>query len=67
MKSDNRELRVFQSLEEADRHDIDFYSAMEPQERLNLALELSERYWGEWDEAVEGRPRVYRVVELGLR
>ncbi len=67
MKPKKLELRVFQSLEDADNHDIAFYSAMEPQERLNLALELSERYWGESDEAAEGRPRVYRVVELGLR
>ena len=60
------ELRVFDSLQEADADDTAFYSAMTPQQRLNLVLELSARYWKDADEAVERHPRLYRVVELDL-
>ena len=67
MEAGKLEVRVFHSLQEADNDDIAFYSTMEPQERLDLALELSDRYWGKSDEVAEGRPRVYRVVELDLR
>lgn len=67
MAQKKRELKVFDFLEEADADDVAFYSAMSPRERVNLVLELSARYWGDADEAVEGRPRTYRVVELDLR
>ncbi len=67
MEQRKLELRVFDSLQETDADDVVFYSAMAPRERLNLVLELSARYWGGADEAVERRPRLYRVVELDLR
>ncbi len=67
MEQKKLELRVFDSLQEADEDDVAFYSAMTPQQRLNLVLELSARTWGEADEAVEGRPRAYRAVELDPR
>jgi len=61
------EVKVFDSLQEADADDVAFYAAMAPRERLNLVLELSVGYWGDADEAVARRPRFYRVVELDLR
>ncbi len=68
MEQRKLEAKVFHSLQEADADDTAFYSAMAPQERLNLVLELSARYLGDADEdeAVEGRPRFCRVVELDL-
>ena len=66
MEQRKLELRTFDSLQEADADDVAFYSAMAPRERLNLVLELSARYWGDADEAIEGRPRFHRVVELDL-
>lgn len=66
MEQRKLELKVFDSLKEADAADTAFYSAMAPQERLNLVLELSARYLEDADEAVEGHPRFCRVVELDL-
>ncbi len=63
MEQRKLELRVFDSLQEADADDVVFYSALAPRERLNLVLELSARYWEGTDEAVE---RHTRVVELDL-
>ncbi len=66
MEQRKPELKVFDTLQAADAGDVAFYSAMSPRERLNMVLELSARDWGDSDEAVEGHPRFYRVVELDL-
>ncbi|MCP3994516.1 MAG: hypothetical protein GY722_05550 [bacterium] len=66
MEQRKLELKVFETLQDADASDVVFYSAMAPRERLNMVLELSARYWGDSDEAVERHPRFHRVVELDL-
>jgi len=51
-------LRKFNSLQEADRADHDFYKKLSPQERLNILLKLSEH------EPERRLERVYRVIKL---
>ena len=57
-------IRVFDSHDEADQADRDFYASLSPQERVELLLELVARYRESFGEAGERFERVYRVIEL---
>ena len=51
-------VRKFNSLQEADRADRDFYKKLSPQERLNILLQLTKH------EPERRLERVYRVTKL---
>jgi hypothetical protein len=59
-----RVVQVFRSFEEADRADDQFYANLTPAERLEILLDLVERYRSSLGQATERLERVYRVVEL---
>jgi hypothetical protein len=59
-----RVVQVFRSLEEADRADDQYYADLTPAERLEILLDLVERYRSSLGEAAEPIERVCRVVEL---
>ncbi|MBX7131187.1 MAG: hypothetical protein K1X67_00765 [Fimbriimonadaceae bacterium] len=46
MEKSKRELLSFDSFEEADRFDREYYAAMTPNERLTLMLKLIRDYYG---------------------
>jgi hypothetical protein len=60
----DRVAQVFRSFEEADRADDQYYADLTPQERLDILLDLVERYRRSLGEAADRFERVYRVVEL---
>lgn len=60
-------VRRFDSFEESDRADRSYYARLDPQERLEILLDLLLRRRAEQDEATEGFVRAYRVVELAAR
>jgi len=61
----NRAVKVYQSFEESDRADRDYYRSLTPEQRMRILFELNERMdWGRNGEPAEGFPRVYRVIEL---
>lgn len=55
---------MFESLELADKADVDWYAALSPQERLDMALELIARHHEGHDETSAGFARVCHIVEL---
>lgn len=58
-----RQLRTFSSFEEADNADARYYAGLGAQERLDIVLELANRFWSNGENS--GRlARVYRVDEL---
>jgi hypothetical protein len=59
-----REVRVFGDFESADESDRREHTALTPQQRVDLLLELVARYRESLGEAAEGLERVYRVVDL---
>ena len=59
-----RVAQVFRSFEEADEADHRFYASLTPEKRLDLLLELVERYRGDLGEAAERLERVHRITEL---
>jgi hypothetical protein len=60
----NRVAQVFSSFDAADQADDEYYASLTPEERLEILLELIERYRSSLGEAAERFERVYRVVEL---
>ena len=56
-------VRVFNSHDEADEADDEYYRKLTPQQRLDIFLEILWR-GREHDEAAERLERVYRIVEL---
>lgn len=59
-----RVAQVFRSFEEADEADDRFYASLAPEKRLDVLLELIERYRGELGEAATRFERVHHVTEL---
>ena len=56
------EFQVFHSFAESERADRAYYRSLTPSERLDLLLELINRW--DHDEAAKGFERVYRIVKL---
>jgi len=59
-----RVVRKYSSFEEADAADRAYYAQLTPAERLNILLEIIQRY-RESIHAPEGVARVYRIVKFG--
>ena len=57
-------LRVFDSFDDADRADDEYYASLTPQERVDILLDLIAAYRESLGEAGQRFERVYRVVEL---
>ena len=60
----DRGARVFRSFDEADRADEEYYANLSAEERLDVLLEIIERYRSSLGEAADRFERVHRVVEL---
>jgi hypothetical protein len=63
----DRVAQIFTSFEEADRADDEFYANLAPRERLEILLELIERYRSGLGEAAGRFERVHRITELSQR
>ena len=59
-----RVAQVFRSFEEAERADDEYYASLTPEQRLDVLLEMIERYRSSLGEAAERFERVHRIVEL---
>jgi hypothetical protein len=59
-----RVARVFTAFAEADQADEQYYATLDPSERVDIVLELIERYRSSLGETAERFERVYRVTEL---
>lgn len=59
--------RVFQSCEEAERADDQFYAALSPEERLDMLLVLIERHRSALGKVADRFERVHRITELASR
>jgi hypothetical protein len=60
----DRGVRVFRSFHEADRADEEYYASLSAEERLDILLEIIERYRSSLGEAADRFERVHCVVEL---
>ena len=58
-----RVVRIFDSFEDADRADREYYASLTPQQRLELLLDLIQANTDD-DENQQGFARVHRIVEL---
>ena len=59
-----RIVRIFANLEEADRADREAYARLDPQQRVDILLELIERYRSSLGQPAERLERVCRVAQL---
>ena len=59
-----RVLKVFNSFEEADQADDEYYASLTPQQRVDILLDMVAAYRESLGETGERFERVYRVVEL---
>ena len=57
-------IRRFDSFDEADEADVEYYALLTPQERLEILFDLSAMFRDTLSENSERFERVYRVVEL---
>ena len=57
-------LKVFNSFEEADQADVDYYASLTSQERVDVLLDMIASYRESLGETGERLERVYRVIEL---
>lgn len=55
---------VFDSFEDADRADVEYYAALRPEERLEILFDLIARHRESLGEAAQRFERVHRVIEL---
>lgn len=62
-----RVIRVFDRPSDAEAVDRAFYASLSPQERLDMLLDLMERYRAGIGEAAERFERVYRLASLSER
>jgi len=62
----HREIKVFESLEEADRADAEYYSGLTPSERVDILLELVEKFRRSLGPA-DRFERVCRITDLQER
>jgi len=60
----DRVAQLFATFDEAERADDGFYAHLAPEERLDLLLELVERYRGDLGETANRFERVHRITEL---
>ncbi|MCS6952574.1 MAG: hypothetical protein RMK57_09110 [Bryobacterales bacterium] len=58
MSTSERRVRIFQSFQEAEAADREFYKSLTPEQRLDILLELIARHGSS-----EGLQRIYRVLE----
>ena len=56
--------QVFQSPEEADRTEDEYYKNLSPNERVDLLLQLVNQYQTAFDGSSKGFERVFRVTTL---
>jgi hypothetical protein len=61
-----RVVRIFDTFEDADRADRDYYASLTPQQRLEILLDLIQTHSDD-GENQQGFARVHRVVELPSR
>jgi hypothetical protein len=60
----NKEFKIFNSHEEADNAEIEFYSTLEPNKRVELLLDIISNYAETYyDGFTEGLQRVYRIID----
>ena len=59
-----RVLRRFDSQEEAERAEREYYRSLTPEQRLDILLELVAREAERYGDAAQGLARVYRAVDL---
>lgn len=59
-----RVVQVFSSFEEADQADLDFYASLSPKERVDMLLDLVNRYRESLGEAASRLERIHRVTEF---
>ena len=57
-------IRIFPNLEEAEKADWEYYRALSPQQRLDLAFEIYDEYY---DAGAQRLERVCRVLKRGER
>jgi hypothetical protein len=57
-------LKVFNSFEEADQADDEYYASLTPQQRVDILLDMIAAYRESLGETGQRLERVYRVVEL---
>ena len=57
-------IRVFDSFEEAEAADKEYYRSLSPAERVEILLILREQYSPYDDELTQGFERVYRIIEF---
>lgn len=57
-------VKMFDSFEEADRADVEYYASLTPQQRVDLLLDIVAAYRESLGEAGQRFERVYRVVKL---
>ncbi len=60
----DRVAQVFTSFDEAEGADDAYYASLTPEERLDVLLEIIERYRSSLGEAADRLERVHCVVEL---
>jgi hypothetical protein len=63
----DRVIRTFSSFDDADAADDEYYAGLEPQDRLEILLELIERERSALGEAASRLERVHTVAELSRR
>ena len=63
MEEMEKVVRIFKSFAEADAADVEEDLRISPEQRIQILLELRERYFG--DATQQGFTRVYRIVQLG--
>jgi len=57
----DKSFQAFDSHEEADKANVDYYNSLTTQERLNIFLEMMAPYY----ETFPRLERIYRAVDLG--
>ena len=62
-----RVAQIFTSFDDADDADEAFYASLEPSDRVDILLELMERYRSSLGATSERLERIYRVTQLERR
>jgi hypothetical protein len=60
----DRQVQVFNSFEDADRADDQFYAELSPEQRLEMLLELVEQHRSLLGETASRLERVHHIAEL---
>jgi len=59
-----KKIQVFQSFEDADKADKEYYHSLTPQQRLQILYELNSRWPGNDGSSIRRLERVYRIIKL---